>query len=94
MCQVIIDRLTQTLKFLVVGFYRLTFHPLAKHPGPLLGKITDWYSVYQAWKGDRHLDFVRLHQRYGSISSYNLRREAEAQSLQAPLSALDPTVFQ
>lgn len=47
--------------------YRLTLHPLAKHPGPLLGRITDWYSVYQAWSGDRHLDFIRLHERYGTL---------------------------
>lgn len=47
--------------------YRLTIHPLAQHPGPILGRMTDWYSVYHAWKGDRHLDFYRLHQRYGNI---------------------------
>lgn len=57
--------LTATVKVFAVILYRLTFHPLAKHPGPFLGRITDWYSVYQAWKGDRHLDFVDLHERYG-----------------------------
>ncbi|KAL8746409.1 MAG: hypothetical protein Q9190_001583 [Brigantiaea leucoxantha] len=43
----------------------LTLHPLAKYPGPLIAKITDWYSVYHAWKGDRHLEFWRCHEKYG-----------------------------
>jgi hypothetical protein len=38
---------------------------LAKYPGPVLAKITDWYSVYHAWKGDRHLEFWRCHEKYG-----------------------------
>jgi cytochrome P450 len=50
--------------------YRLVLHPLAKYPGPLLGRITDWYSVYHAWKGTRHLDFYRLHREYGDIVRY------------------------
>ncbi|KAL7619359.1 hypothetical protein AAE478_009896 [Parahypoxylon ruwenzoriense] len=47
--------------------YRLFFHPLAKYPGPLIAKITDAYQLYHAWKGDRHLEFWRMHQRYGRI---------------------------
>ncbi|KAH8588815.1 cytochrome P450 [Bisporella sp. PMI_857] len=47
--------------------YRLTLHPLAKYPGPLLAKVTDWYSVYHAWKGDRHLEFYRCHEVYGPV---------------------------
>ncbi|TDZ13988.1 Cytochrome P450 monooxygenase AKT7 [Colletotrichum spinosum] len=47
--------------------YRLFFHPLAKYPGPFLAKITDGYQLYHAWKGDRHLDFHRLHNKYGQI---------------------------
>ncbi|RDW60060.1 putative cytochrome P450 67 [Coleophoma crateriformis] len=50
--------------------YRLTFHPLAKYPGPFLAKITDWYSVYHAWKGDRHLEFWRCHEKYGPVFRY------------------------
>ncbi|CAK7217244.1 hypothetical protein SEUCBS140593_003143 [Sporothrix eucalyptigena] len=45
--------------------YRIFFHPLAKYPGPLLAKITDAYMLYHAWKGDRHLEFWRLHETYG-----------------------------
>jgi hypothetical protein len=41
------------------------FHPLAKYPGPWWAGLTDWYSVYHIFKGDRHLDFYRLHERYG-----------------------------
>ncbi|MCJ1387185.1 hypothetical protein MMC18_000025 [Xylographa bjoerkii] len=58
----------------IVVIYRLTIHPLAKYPGPIVGRVTDWYSVYHAWKGDRHLDFHRLHQRYGTIVRFGPNR--------------------
>ncbi|KAL2130086.1 hypothetical protein VTI74DRAFT_6924 [Chaetomium olivicolor] len=47
--------------------YRLFFHPLAKYPGPFLAKLTDAYMLYYAWKGDRHLEFWRLHEKYGKF---------------------------
>jgi cytochrome P450 len=46
---------------------RVYFHPLSKYPGPFLAKLTDLYSTYHAWKGDRHLEFWRCHEKYGSI---------------------------
>ncbi|PQE23749.1 Isotrichodermin C-15 hydroxylase protein [Rutstroemia sp. NJR-2017a BBW] len=54
----------------LLTIYRLTFHPLAKYPGPFIAKITDWYSVYHAWKGDRHLEFWRCHEKYGPVFRY------------------------
>ena len=53
------------LKLLSTAVYRVSFHPLSKYPGPLLGRITDLYSGYHAWKGDRHHDFLHLHHKYG-----------------------------
>lgn len=50
-----------------VVIYRLYFHPLAKHPGPFLAKITDAHQLYHAWKGDRHLEFWRMHETYGKV---------------------------
>ncbi|KAL7276384.1 hypothetical protein RUND412_000621 [Rhizina undulata] len=47
--------------------YRLWFHPLAKHPGPWLAKVTDWYSVWHAYVGDRHLALYNAHQKYGPV---------------------------
>ncbi|KAI5859838.1 cytochrome P450 [Durotheca rogersii] len=47
--------------------YRLFFHPLAKYPGPFIARITDAYQLYHSWKGDRHLEFWRMHQRYGGV---------------------------
>ncbi|POR36963.1 Isotrichodermin C-15 hydroxylase [Tolypocladium paradoxum] len=47
--------------------YRIFLHPLAKYPGPLVAKITDAYQLYHAYKGDRHLEFWRMHQKYGKV---------------------------
>ena len=59
------DNLTTVLQLILIAIYRLTFHPLARYPGPFLAKITDWHQVYHAWKGDRHLEFWRTHEKYG-----------------------------
>ncbi|KAK4141030.1 cytochrome P450-like protein [Dichotomopilus funicola] len=50
-----------------VVVYRLFFHPLAKYPGPFLAKLTDAYMLYFAWRGDRHLEFWRMHEKYGKF---------------------------
>ena len=51
--------------------YRSTVHPLSEYPGLLVGRVTDWYCVYHAYKGDGHLSCCNLHQGYG----LSLRRE-------------------
>lgn len=55
------------LYVLGLTIYRIYFHPLAKYPGPILAKLTDLYQTYHAWKGDRHLEFWRCHEKYGNI---------------------------
>lgn len=50
-----------------LAIYRLYFHPLAKYPGPFFTKLTDLPQTYHAWKGDRHLEFWRAHEKYGNI---------------------------
>lgn len=47
--------------------YQLHFHPLAKYPGPFLGKITQAYDVYHAYIGDKHILFYHLHAKYGPV---------------------------
>jgi hypothetical protein len=63
--QASLSHLTHAQIFTVI-VYRLTLHPLAKYPGPLLARITDLYLAYYAYKGSRHLAFHRAHVQYGS----------------------------
>ncbi|KAH7354879.1 cytochrome P450 [Rhexocercosporidium sp. MPI-PUGE-AT-0058] len=56
-----------SIYILLLVIYRLYFHPLANYPGPVFGRMTDWYTVYHAWLANRHTDFHRLHQKYGEI---------------------------
>ncbi|KAI0475694.1 isotrichodermin C-15 hydroxylase [Xylariaceae sp. FL0804] len=65
---VLLGAVALSLVFAVVlAIYRVFFHPLAKYPGPLLAKITDAHQLYHAWKGDRHLEFWRMHEQYGNV---------------------------
>ncbi|KAJ5734190.1 hypothetical protein N7493_002976 [Penicillium malachiteum] len=59
---------------LTVPIYRLIFHPLSNFPGPWLAAVTDWYTVYHCLAGDRHLDFLRLHQIYGPAVRFGPNR--------------------
>ena len=52
-------------KITAVSIYRLTFHPLAKYPGPLLSKLSNWSIVIQAASGNRHLESWKEHETYG-----------------------------
>jgi hypothetical protein len=47
--------------------YRLTYHPLARYPGPLLAKLTEGYAAYHGWIGDTHLDAQICHEKYGKL---------------------------
>ncbi|TWU71772.1 hypothetical protein ED733_002837 [Metarhizium rileyi] len=61
---------------MVVTFYIKQFilHPLASYPGPLLGRCTNLYAAYHAWRGTVHTDMYRCHQRYGPVVRYGPSR--------------------
>ncbi|KAI0683262.1 cytochrome P450 [Cytidiella melzeri] len=53
--------------------YRLSpFHPLARYPGPLMCKVTQWWMVWETRGGVQHLWFQRLHQTYGDATKLSL----------------------
>ncbi|KAK6605334.1 cytochrome p450 [Botrytis cinerea] len=55
------------LKLSLTAIYRVTFHPLAKYPGPRWAKITDLYSAYHSLGGTLHIRTLQAHDRYGSV---------------------------
>ncbi|OAL02174.1 putative benzoate 4-monooxygenase cytochrome P450 [Phaeosphaeriaceae sp. SRC1lsM3a] len=62
------------LYYVLLGIYRVYFHPLAKFPGPKLAALTFWYEFYYeifphkwqyVWK------IKQLHEQYGPIVRIN-----------------------
>ncbi|KAL0935889.1 isoamyl alcohol oxidase [Colletotrichum truncatum] len=53
---------------------QLVWHPLAAYPGPLLGRCTNLYAAYHAWRGTLHYDMYRCHQKYGPVVRYSPSR--------------------
>lgn len=56
--------------YVVLGFsvvlYRISpFHPLAKYPGPLMGKISKFWGIWVTANGKQHIYFQDLHKKYG-----------------------------
>lgn len=45
--------------------YRLYFHPLAKYPGPLLARLTDWWITIHAARGDLATTLLDEHRKHG-----------------------------
>ncbi|KAF5361309.1 hypothetical protein D9758_010292 [Tetrapyrgos nigripes] len=51
-----------------ITLYRLSpFHPLANVPGPMVMKISKAYLLWISMRGERHLVFKKLHDRYGDV---------------------------
>ncbi|KAI5120324.1 hypothetical protein M0805_000384 [Coniferiporia weirii] len=49
-----------------IATYRVSpWHPLAKYPGPLIAKLTQFWLVYAAMGGKYHLKLKALHDKYG-----------------------------
>ncbi|KJZ75114.1 hypothetical protein HIM_05600 [Hirsutella minnesotensis 3608] len=47
--------------------YRITLHPLAKYPGPLLARLTDSYGAFFAASRSLHLVTFENHVKYGPV---------------------------
>ena len=51
-----------------ISLYRLSpFHPLAKYPGPILCKLTKFWTAWISLGGRAHIYYKKLHDKYGPI---------------------------
>lgn len=73
------------------AIYRITLHPLAKFPGPILAALTYKYEFYfDGIKGGQYLnEIVRLHQIYGT-NDYSLSVGSCTNSLAGPIVRINP----
>ncbi|KAI9447487.1 high nitrogen upregulated cytochrome P450 monooxygenase 2 [Lactarius indigo] len=55
------------LVFFTVSYRLSHFHPLSTYPGPAIAKISKWWGAYVGGKGDLHLYYKSLHDRYGDV---------------------------
>ncbi|ORY07929.1 cytochrome P450 [Clohesyomyces aquaticus] len=53
--------------FVVVSIYRLTLHPLAKYPGPILWRISPIPSCISLLRGRISFDYKVHHDKYGPV---------------------------
>ncbi|KAI0835729.1 cytochrome P450 [Hypoxylon sp. FL0890] len=54
-------------RFITVWSYNLWFHPLAKFPGPFLGRASLFYRILHASRGRFHVAVTEAHRKYGPI---------------------------
>lgn len=53
-----------------IAIYRLSYHPLRKYPGPVLGKLSKFHFSYICGTGNSHRYLEALHRKYGDIVRY------------------------
>ncbi|OAG05261.1 cytochrome P450 [Paraphaeosphaeria sporulosa] len=53
--------------FVAVAIYRITLHPLAKYPGPLLWRISPIPSIISLLRGRISFDYKVHHDKYGPV---------------------------
>lgn len=57
--------LVALLYVVLLAIYRIYFHPLAKYPGPWLGKLTEWNTVFASLRGESTRTRHAWSQQYG-----------------------------
>lgn len=55
------------LYYISISIHRLTFHALAKYPGPQQRAISHWPQALSAIRGNGHVVLQILHERYGDV---------------------------
>ncbi|MCJ1298323.1 hypothetical protein MMC08_001112 [Hypocenomyce scalaris] len=59
--------IASTVYFVLLAIYRLTLHPLARYPGPVLWAISPIPSIYYLLQGRISFQYKILHDKYGPV---------------------------
>ncbi|KAI1111252.1 cytochrome P450 [Nemania sp. NC0429] len=51
----------------LLGTYRLRFHPLKSHPGPVFAKLSGLYGAFYAYRKELHWQTLSDHARFGPV---------------------------
>jgi hypothetical protein len=56
-----------TLSGSIIAYRLSPIHPLAKYPGPTMGKVTRLWELYKVLGGKKRIYHQKLHEKYGDV---------------------------
>lgn len=93
-CELPADVLAAIQSILGLLCYRIHLHPLAGYPGPFFARLTEWDIVHETSTGDRHLNQLKRHQKYGKCSfAVLLSCAVEAEERRGPVVRIGPNTL-
>ena len=77
--------------FVILGLYRLYFHPLTGFPGPKLAALTLWYETYyDVWLRGKYVFKIKeMHEKYGR-NPFDVSFAARPKEFTGPIVRINP----
>ena len=80
--------------WLLPFLHGLFFAPTRNVRGPLLARISKWFEYRMVQKGDSNIEYIRLHERFGSLfGNHHFVASGHLQSVLGPIVRVGPTRY-